>query len=420
MEKKGNKSMKRLTILFNVVVVIALALALSIPAATMAKGGGTITSQYYGTTAGGADVYEYTLTNTNGMEVKIITYGGIITSIRVPDRKKHLENVALGFDNLQDYETKNPYFGCITGRYANRIALGLFTLDTTTYCLDVNNPPNHLHGGVKGFDKVVWEVTEASAGPHGVVLKLHYLSPAGEGWDPINNNNPNCPVGGVPGYPGDLDTFVTYTLTNKNQIRMDYEATTSAPTILNLTNHTYWNLAGEGEGDIYDHILFINAKYYTPDDPTLIPTGEIVPVKGTPFDFRKPKPISDGIRSDHPQIVIGRGFDHNWVLNRLSPDNKSLILAASLYDQDSGRILNVWTTEPGIQFYAGNFLDGTLYGTSHRAYRQGDGLALETQHYPNSPNQPDFPSTVLNPGETFVSTTIFEFTVRHGKGPQQW
>jgi aldose 1-epimerase len=353
------------------------------------------------------------------MEVKIITYGGIITSIKVPDRRKNLANVALGFDNLQDYETKNPYFGTITGRYANRIALGLFTLDSTTYCLDVNNPPNHLHGGVTGFDKVVWEVIEATSGPDGVVLKLHYLSSAGEGWDPANNNNPNCPADGVQGYPGNLDTFVTYTLTDKNQIRMDYEANTDATTVVNLTNHTYWNLAGEGEGDIYDHILSIDADDYTPDDPTLIPTGEIAPVEGTPFDFRKTKPIADGIRSDHEQIVIGRGFDHNWVLNRPSPEDESLILAATLYEQNSGRILNVWTTEPGLQFYSGNFLDGTLYGTSHRAYRQGDGLALETQHYPDSPNQPDFPSTVLSPGETYQTTTIFEFRVRQGKGPKK-
>jgi aldose 1-epimerase len=406
--------MKRLTTLFIVVVVIALAFALITPAATTAKGGGTITEQYYGTTSDGFDVYEYTLTNAKRMEVKIITYGGIITSIKVPDRRGKMANVALGFDNLGDYETKNPYFGCITGRYANRIALGMFTLDGTTYCLDVNNPPNSLHGGLKGFDKQVWEVEEATAGPDGVVLKLHYYSLAGEGWDPVNNNNPTCT--GEQGYPGNLDTYVTYTLNNKNQIVMDYQATTDAPTIVNLTNHTYWNLAGEGEGDIYDHVLMLNADKYTPVDSTLIPTGDLPRVKGTPFDFRKPKPIADGIRSDHEQIVFGRGFDHNWVLKRKSSDDKSMILAATLYELNSGRILNVWTTEPGIQFYAGNFLDGTLYGTSHRAYRQGDGLALETQHYPDSPNQPDFPSTVLLPGETYKTTTIFEFAVRHERG----
>jgi len=408
--------MKRLITLFNIVVVIALVLALSTPAATMAKGGGTITSRLYGETADGIAVDEYTLTNANGMEVKIITYGGIITSIKVPDRKKHMANVALGFDNLQDYETKSPYFGCITGRYANRIANGMFTLDGVTYQLDLNNGPNHLHGGFKGFDKKVWEVTKVFKGKDGVGIVLHYLSAAGEGGEGVD---PGCCPERVRGYPGNLDTFVTYTLTNKNQIRMDYRATTDAATILNLTNHTYWNLAGEGEGDIYDHILYLNADQYTPDDPTLIPTGEIAPVEGTPFDFRKPKPIANGIRSDHPQIVIGRGFDHNWVLNRPSQDDKSLILAATLYERNSGRVLNVWTTEPGIQFYAGNFLDGTLYGTSHRAYRQGDALALETQHFPDSPNQPNFPSTELRLGETFESTTIFEFTVYHGLGPKK-
>jgi aldose 1-epimerase len=405
--------MKPLTrFVFVAVVVLALAFVALGPAT--ANDIGTITSEYYGT-VDGQDVYEYTLTNTNKdpMEVKIITYGGIITSIKVPDRQRNMANVALGFDNLGDYETKSPYFGCITGRYANRIAEGQFTLDGTTYCLDINNPPNSLHGGLKGFDKQVWEVEEATAGPDGVVLKLHYLSLAGEGWDPVDNNNPTCT--GEKGYPGNLDTYVTYTLTDKNEIRMDYQATTNAPTVVNLTNHTYWNLAGEGEGDINDHILFLNADRYTPVDSTLIPTGDLPSVEGTPFDFRKPKPIADGIRSDHQQIVFGRGFDHNWVLERKSPDDTSMILAAAMCEPTSGRVLKVFTTEPGIQFYAGNFLDGTLYGTSGRAYRQGDGLALETQHFPDSPNHPDFPSTVLRPGETYETTTIFKLEINHGK-----
>jgi aldose 1-epimerase len=400
----------RRTILINLLVLVPLML-FALGQATAAEDVGTISSELYGTTADGQDVYEYTLTNAAKypMEVKIITYGGIITSIKVPDKWGNMANVALGFDNLGDYETKNPYFGCITGRYANRIADGRFTLDGVTYCLDINNDPNSLHGGFVGFDKKVWDVTKAEAGPDGVVLELHYLSTAGEGYEPAE-----C-ADGEPGYPGNLDVYVTYTLTNHNEIVMDYMATTDAPTVVNLTNHTYWNLAGEGEGDINDHVLMINADRYTPVDPTLIPTGELPPVFGTPFDSTVPKPIADGLRSDHEQVVIGRGFDHNWVLNRPSPDDTSMIMAASMCEPTSRRVLKVFTTEPGIQFYAGNFLDGTLYGTSGRAYRQGDGLALETQHYPDSPNQPHFPSTVLRPGETYETTTIFILLVNEGQ-----
>jgi aldose 1-epimerase len=413
--------MKLLSRFVFVSLVVVLALALIGPGPSTAVAGsqldqkppeGMIKHKPYGTTSDGKAVEEYTLTNANGMEVKIITYGGIITSIKVPDRKHKMANVALGFSNLQDYETKNsPYFGAIIGRYGNRIAKGVFTLDNVTYCLDINNPPNSLHGGFKGFDKQVWEVEDASAGADGVVLKLHHLSPAGSGWTGTEPN-PYCPDGGVYGYPGNLDTYVTYTLNNQNQIVIDYEAKTDAPTVVNLTNHSYWNLAGEGTGTIYDHILMLNAKRYTPVDSTLIPTGEIPPVAGTPFDFRKPKPVADGIRSNDEQIVFGRGFDHNWVLDRKPPDDKSLILAATLYDPGSGRILKISTMEPGIQFYAGNFLDGSLYGTSGRAYRQSDGLALETQHFPDSPNHSNFPSTTLLPDQTYQTTTIFELTVQ--------
>ncbi len=400
----------RRTFLISVLVFVALIL-LALGTATAAKDEGTIFWEFYGTTSDGQDVYEYTLTNANKrpMEVKIITYGGIITSIEVPDKWGNYENVALGFDNLQDYETKNPYFGCITGRYANRIANGRFELDGTTYCLDINNDPNSLHGGFVGFDKKVWEVTKAEAGPDEVVLELHYLSLAGEGFEAAE-----C-ADGEEGYPGNLDVYVTYTLTDDNELVMDYKATTDAPTVVNLTNHTYWNLAGEGEGDINDHFLMINADRYTPVDPTLIPTGELPLVFGTPFDFTVAKPISDGLRSNHEQVVIGRGFDHNWVLARSSPEDESMFLAASMCEPGSRRLLNVYTTEPGIQFYAGNFLDGTLYGPSGRAYRQGDGLALETQHYPDSPNQPNFPSTVLRPGETYETTTIFQLLVNEGQ-----
>jgi aldose 1-epimerase len=389
--------MKRYSRYLYLAVVFSLALMLILPGVSTAVARGTIEKQLYGVTADGIDVYEYTLTNTRDMEVKIITFGGIITSIKVPDRRHKFENVALGFDNLQDYETKNPYFGCITGRYANRIDEGMFTLDGVTYQLDINNPPNHLHGGFKGFDKQVWEVTQEIDEGDQVGIELHYLSPDGD-----------------QNYPGNLDVFVTYTLTDRNEIRMDYKATTDAPTIVNLTNHTYWNLAGEGEGAVYDHVLKLNADHYTPVDETLIPTGEIAPVEGTPLDFRRSKPLNDGIRSDHPQIVIGRGFDHNWVLNRPSFEDKSMILAAQLWEPESGRFLEIFTTEPGIQFYSGNFLDGTLYGTSHRAYRQGDGLALETQHFPDSPNHANFPSTVLLPGDTYETTTVFRLAVRSG------
>jgi aldose 1-epimerase len=431
-----------------VAVVVVLSMALLVVGSASAHGGGSLTSKFYGTTADGIAVDEYTLKNANGMEVKIITYGGIITSILVPDRAHHKTNVVLGFDNLQDYETKSPYFGCITGRYANRIANGKFVLDAKTYCLDANNGVNSLHGGLKGFDKRVWTVVKEIDNREAVGILLHYVSAAGEGWDNALNNNPTCAaiLGALKGYPGELDTFVSYTLTNKNEIRIDYKATTTAPTVLNLTNHTYWNLMGEGEGDINDHILNINADKFTPVNATLIPTGVLQDVEGTPFDFRHPKPVSEGLRSNDQQVVYGRGWDHNWVLNRPTGD-KSLILAATLRepandvdkgDDDisqqqsegigpiddleasaaglgwpGGIILQVWTTEPGIQFYSGNFLDGSLYGTSHRAYRQGDGLALETQHFPDSPNQSTFPSTVLGPKQTYESTTIFKLGVQH-------
>jgi aldose 1-epimerase len=390
--------MKILSRFFFVAIAITLLVALAGPSVVSATGRGRIDVQPYGVTADGIAVEEYTLTNSRGMEVKIITYGGIITSVKLPVHRGKSVNVVLGFDNLQDYEAQTTYFGCITGRYANRIAGGKFTLNGIEYQLDLNNGPNHLHGGFKGFDKQVWEVTKEINEPKAVGIELHYLSPDGD-----------------QKYPGALDTFVTYRLTDRNEIRIDYKATNLDPTlstIVNLTNHSYWNLMGEGEGDVLDHILKINADRYTPVDETLIPTGEIAPVAGTLFDFRKPKPVSKGIRSDDPQVVIGRGWDHNWVLRRPSFEDTRLILAASLKEPKSGRTLEIWTTEPGIQFYSGNFLDGTVYGTSHRAYRQGDGLALETQHFPDSPNHDNFPSTVLGPGEIYETTTIFKLKVQ--------
>jgi aldose 1-epimerase len=324
------------------------------------------------------------------MEVKIIPYGGAITSIRVPDRNGILNNVVLGFDTLADYQTRSPYFGCITGRCANRIARARFTLDGTSYSLAANDGSNSLHGGVNGFDNQVWDATEVNSAD----LRLHYLSPDGE-----------------EGYPGNLDVTVAYSLTADNGLRIDYTATTDKATIVNLTNHSYFNLAGNGAGSIHDHIVMINADRITPIDDTLIPTGELASVEGTPFDFRLPKAIAPGQRSSNRQIVLARGYDHNFILNRPNWSDTSLILAARVYEPTTGRMMEVWTTEPGIQFYAGNFLDGTLVGSSGGLYRQSDGLALETQHFPDSPNQPDFPSTVLRPGDTYQTTTIYRFAV---------
>ena len=352
--------------------------------------GPTITSSPWGETGDGTPVRRYTLKNSHGMTVRILSYGGIIQSLQVPDRPGRKANVVLGFDNLEDYIDKSPYFGATIGRYANRLANATFTLDGKTYRLPANDGPNTLHGGTKGFDKVVWSAAPfTTRNSAGVVLR--HVSPNGD-----------------MGFPGTLTTQVTYTLNQKNQLRMDYRATTDAPTVINLTNHAYFNLAGEGSGDIYDHRLKIWAKSYTPVNKTLIPTGEIARVAGTPFDFRKSTAIGKRTRQGNQQLVYGRGYDHNWVLDR-APGNK-LQRAARARDPRSGRVLTVLTTEPGLQFYSGNFLDSTLVGTSGRMYRQGDAFTLETQHYPDSPNQPSFPSTVLRPGGQFASSTIYGFS----------
>jgi aldose 1-epimerase len=353
-----------------------------------------IEKDLFGTLADGTEVDRYTLTNGK-LRVQIITYGGILQTIEAPDRRGRPANVTLGFDNLEDYVERNPYFGCITGRYANRIANGQFALDGETYQLPINNDPNSLHGGDIGFDKVVWDAEPLvpSSTKRAVGLRLTHTSPDGD-----------------QGYPGTLEAEVTYTVT-RDGIQIDYRATTDAPTVVNLTNHAYFNLAGEGTGTIDDHRLRINADRYTPVDETLIPTGAIDPVTGTPMDFRRPTAIGERNRDgSFEQLVIGRGYDHNWVLNRHDDTFTKLELAARATDPSSGRVLSVLTTEPGLQFYAGNFLDGTLVGTSGQMYRMGDGFALETQHYPDSPNQPDFPSTVLRPGEVYETTTIFQFS----------
>jgi len=352
----------------------------------------SITKAPFGHTPDGTAVDLYTLTNGPGMVVKIMTYGGIVQQLRVPDRHGHTTNVVLGFPTLNDYVTKNSvYFGALIGRYANRIAKGTFTLDGVTYHLPTNNGPNSLHGGTTGFDKRVWSATAVPPSHGTVALKLHYTSPDGE-----------------MGYPGTLQADVTYTLDDKDNLRIDYRATTDKATIVNLTNHSYWNLAGEGSGTVYDQVLRLNASHFTPVDSTLIPTGAIVPVAGTPLDFTHPMAIGARIRDAYPQIVIGQGYDFNWVLDRHG--STGLVEAAQARDPRSGRSLTIWTDQPGIQFYSGNFLDGTLVGTSGKVYRQSDGFALETQHFPDSPNHPNFPSTVLRPGQVYTTTTIYHVT----------
>jgi aldose 1-epimerase len=385
-------SIGRTAVRLGAVALMVGGIGLAGASASNAGGPATITKEGWGTTAGGVAVDRYTLTN-NGIRVRILTYGGILQAIDAPDRHGRVANLSLGFNNLADYEAKSPYFGCLVGRYANRIAKGRFTLDGVSYQLPINNAPNSLHGGTVGFDKHVWAATPLKSGDS-VGLRLQLTSPDGD-----------------QGYPGEMHATVTYTLTRDHGIRMDYEATTSKPTIVNLTNHTYWNLAGEGSGTIDSQRLYLNASRYTPVDATLIPTGAIDPVAGTPMDFRHATAIGARNRDGFPQLVIGRGYDHNWVLDRKDNGYTRIEVAARATDPSSGRQLTVLTTEPGIQFYGGNFLDGTLVGTSGRMYRQGDGFALETQHYPDSPNHANFPSTVLRPGQTYRTTTIYQLGV---------
>lgn len=341
----------------------------------------------------GQRVDRFTLANRHGLRVEILPYGGIIRAVWVPDRAGELANVALGFADLAGYLTRNePFFGCIAGRYANRIARGAFSIDGQSYQLATNDGANHLHGGVRGFDKRLWDAAEiredAAAG-----VRLSLISPDGE-----------------EGYPGTLTVTVDYRLEDDNGLRVDYLAETDRPTIVNLTNHSYWNLAGEGSGSIENHVLWLAASRYTPVDASLTPTGELAPVAGTPFDFTTPTAIGARIRQDDPQLLIGRGYDHNFVFDRPAGD-ASLLRAATLRDPGSGRTLTIATTEPGTQVYAAGYLDGTIVGASGRAYRQGDGVALETQHFPDSPNQPHFPSPVLRPGEVYRSTTVYSFSV---------
>jgi aldose 1-epimerase len=334
-----------------------------------------------------------TLKNPSGMEVQAMSYGAIITSVKVPDRAGVFADVVLGFDQPEQYwaAPPPPYFGAVVGRYGNRIANGAFTLDGKKYTLAKNNGPNHLHGGLKGFDKVLWSVATKNA-PEGASAIFTYTSPDGE-----------------EGYPGTLTARVTYTLTDKNALIVDYHATTDKPTVLNLTQHSYFNLAGEGTGDILDHQLMLNADRFVPIDTTSIPLGDLASVAGTPFDFRKPTAIGARINQDHVQLKNGQGYDHNWVLNGKGPGPQ---LAARVTDPKSGRILEIATTEPGVQFYTGNFLDGTIKGKSGHVYARRTALCLETQHYPDSPNHKSFPTSELRPGKAYESRTVFTFSAK--------
>jgi len=349
---------------------------------------GSVTQQEFGKMPSGESVQLFTLKNKNGIEVSITNYGGIITSLKTFDGKGLLADVALGFDTLERYLQPHPYFGAIIGRYGNRIGKARFTLDGVTYTLAKNNGENSLHGGNQGFDKKLWKA-RAEQGPSAQTLVLEYTSPDGE-----------------EGYPGTLRTEVRYTLSDDDSLRIGYRATTDKKTVVNLTNHTYFNLAGQGNGDILNHEIEIRASRFTPVDAGLIPTGELRSVEGTPFDFRKPHRIGERIEARDEQIKLGGGYDHNFVLDR---QGDGLSMAARVVEPSTGRALEVWTTEPAMQFYTGNFLDGTITGKGGKVYPRRSGFCLETQHYPDSPNQPAFPSTVLEPGQEYRSATVWKF-----------
>ena len=353
--------------------------------------GGSMGKESFGNAPDGTPAYLYTLKNSHGMEARITTFGGIVTSLKVPDRNGKLDDVVLGFDSPGDYVKHHDYFGALIGRYGNRIAKGKFTLDGKDYTLATNNGQNHLHGGKFGFDQKVWEADEAESEP-GRALVLKYVSKDGE-----------------EGYPGTLSVKVRYAVTDSNELRIEYSAITDKPTIVNLTQHSYFNLAGQGNGDILGHELTIVADRFTPVDSTLIPTGDVRPVEGTPMDFRIPVAIGSRINQKDQQLIYAGGYDHNWVLNR---KDSTLALAASLHDPTSGRVMDVWTTEPGLQFYSGNFLNGSAVGKGGKTYNYRNGLCLETQHYPDSPNEPAFPSVVLRPGDHYQTTTLYRFLAR--------
>jgi aldose 1-epimerase len=410
-------------------------------AASPASSGGahcstSITKQNFGTAnsgpyGGNETVFRFTLTNSHCMRVRIITYGATVQSIRVPDRHGHLANVALGFKTLKEYVNLDspppgtpgfggPYFGETIGRYANRIGGASFKLNGTTYTLPINNGPNTLHGGFVGWGNRVWQDPTTATGKGRVSLTMSLVAPNG---DEGSNFEPNCSIppatSTCTGFPAQVTTSITYTLDNANRIWIRYKAHNDdkkLSTVINLTNHTYFNLAGEASGPAYAQKVLINANRFTPTDANLIPTGAEVPVAGTPFDFRSfhsiGERISDATAPQGDQLVLAHGYDHNWILNKSGPTFAGLRFAAAAVDPRSGRALAVWTNEPGVQFYTGNFLDGHLVGISGHTYRQTAGYTFETQHFPNSPNQANFPSTVLKAGKTFNSTTIFAFGAR--------
>lgn len=369
--------------------IAAIALVAGTPLMNAAEP--SITSKSFGTTTNGTKVTLFTLSNSKGASVTISNYGGIVTSLKMPDREGKFSDIVLGFRTLPEYETKSPYFGCLVGRYGNRIASGKFTLDGKTYQLALNNNGQSLHGGLKGFDKVVWEATPLLT-KQGPSLKLTYISKDGE-----------------EGYPGTLTVTVIYTLTEKNELKLVYRATTDKKTIVNLTHHSYFNLAGQGRGDILNHIVTLKSDRFTPVDKKLITTGKIASVKGTPFDFRQPTTIGARINEKDEQLKFGKGYDHNWVAAKLPG---KLGVVARVEDPKSGRVMEVLSTEPGLQFYTGNFLDGTLTGKGGKNYNFRTGFCIEPQHYPDSPNHKNFPSVVLKPGQTYKNTIIYRFSTK--------
>jgi aldose 1-epimerase len=361
-----------------------------VPADSTANVSTRMSKESFGKLPDGQEVSRFTLTNKNGIEMQVINYGGIITSLKVPDKNGVMKDIVLGYDSLSSYLKSSPFFGALIGRYGNRIGNGKFSLDGQAYTLAQNNNGQHLHGGEKGFDKVFWNIEQVKA-PEGPGLRLTYVSKDME-----------------EGYPGTLHVEVFYILTDNNELKIDYNASTDKKTIVNLTQHTYFNLTGDPKRDILGHELMLKADKFVPVDKTLIPTGELKAVANTPFDFNQPVKIGARINDKDQQLQFGQGYDHCWVLS----SGDSMKFAASLYEPESGRLVEVYTTEPGIQFYSGNFLDGTLVGKDGIAYAHRTGLCLETEHFPDSPNKPQFPSVVLNPGEVYKTQTTYRFSVK--------